>query len=76
MFLTNPAVIQVVLPTKSIRNEKILETLMVQANSGMYRVQDSYLENVQKQGSSKESRFQTTVTYLHCICVSIQVALI
>ena len=46
--------IQIVLPSKSIRNEKILETLMVQANSGMYRVQDSYLEacqNVQKQAS-------------------------
>ena len=50
--------IQIVLPSKSIRNEKILETLMVQANSGMYRVQDSYLEacqNVQKQASESVS---------------------
>ena len=30
------------------RNEKILETLMIQANSGMYRVQDSYLEACQQ----------------------------
>ena len=46
------------LPSKSIRNEKILETLMVQANSGMYRVQDSYLEacqNVQKQARRNQS---------------------
>ena len=49
---------QIVLPSKSIRNEKILETLMVQANSGMYRVQDSYLEacqNVQKQARRNQS---------------------
>ena len=39
---------QHVLPSKAIRNEKILETLMVQANSGMYRVQDSYLEACQQ----------------------------
>ncbi|CAB4059158.1 Signal-induced proliferation-associated 1-like protein 1,Rap1 GTPase-activating protein 2,Rap1 GTPase-activating protein 1,GTPase-activating protein DDB_G0291510 [Lepeophtheirus salmonis] len=40
--------IKVVLPSKSIRNEKILETLMVQANSGKYRIQDSYFEACQK----------------------------
>ncbi|QQP31400.1 Putative LOC100880942, partial [Caligus rogercresseyi] len=33
---------------KAIRNEKILETLMVQANSGKYRIQESYFEACQK----------------------------
>ena len=36
------------LPSKAIRNDKILDTLTVQANSGMYRVQDSYLEACQR----------------------------
>ena len=45
--------LQIVLPSKSIRNEKILETLMVQANSGMYRVQDSYLEACQNVARQK-----------------------
>ena len=44
------------LPSKAIRNEKILETLMVQANSGMYRVQDSYLEACQQRMQKQDSR--------------------
>lgn len=32
--------ITVVLPTKSLRNERIMETLMIQAHMGMYRVQE------------------------------------
>ena len=35
---------QTVLPSKAIKNERILETLMFQANSGMYRIQESYIE--------------------------------
>lgn len=53
---------QTVLPSKAIRNEKILETLMVQANSGMYRVQDSYLEacqRLQKQDSKLSSEWES-----------------
>ncbi|CAM1314793.1 Uncharacterised protein g6651 [Pycnogonum litorale] len=36
--------IKVVLPTKTISNEKILETLLYQANTGIYRIQPSYFE--------------------------------
>ena len=37
-------VVQKVMPNKAIKNEKILETLMHQANSGMYRGFDHYIE--------------------------------
>ncbi|XP_039293776.1 uncharacterized protein LOC111044358 [Nilaparvata lugens] len=49
--------IKVVLPSKAIKNERILETLMFQANSGMYRIQDSYLEACQKRLQKQDSRF-------------------
>lgn len=49
--------IKVVLPTKAIRNERILDTLMYQANSGMYRVQPSYIQecriNMQERRDSR-----------------------
>ena len=48
--------IRVVLPSKAISNERILETLMLQANSGMYRVQDSDLEACQRSISRQSSR--------------------
>ncbi|CAG9788378.1 unnamed protein product [Diatraea saccharalis] len=49
--------IKVVLPSKAIKNERILETLMYQANSGMYRIQDSYLEACQQRLQKQDSRF-------------------
>ncbi|XP_049795003.1 uncharacterized protein LOC126209928 [Schistocerca nitens] len=50
--------IKIVLPSKAIKNERILETLMFQANSGMYRIQDSYLEACQQRLLQKQdSRF-------------------
>ncbi|KAL1138352.1 hypothetical protein AAG570_008416, partial [Ranatra chinensis] len=49
--------IKIVLPSKAIKNERILETLMFQANSGMYRIQDSYLEACQKRLQKQDSRF-------------------
>lgn len=49
--------IKVVLPTKVIPNERILETLMVQANSGQYRIQDSYFEACQKKVQKQDSRY-------------------
>ncbi|XP_075233852.1 rap GTPase activating protein radish [Lycorma delicatula] len=49
--------IKVVLPSKAIKNERILETLMFQANSGMYRIQDSYLEACQQRLQKQDSRF-------------------
>ncbi|XP_046666508.1 uncharacterized protein LOC124358259 [Homalodisca vitripennis] len=49
--------IKIVLPTKAIKNERILETLMFQANSGMYRIQDSYLEACQQRLQKQDSRF-------------------
>ncbi len=55
-FFSFPPFSQTVLPSKAIRNEKILETLMVQANSGMYRVQDSYLEACQRM-QKQDSRY-------------------
>lgn len=47
------------LPSKVIKNDKIMETLMIQANSGIYRVEDSYLDackRFQRQESCQESR--------------------
>ncbi|XP_037969779.2 uncharacterized protein LOC105380439 isoform X2 [Plutella xylostella] len=49
--------IKVVLPSKAIKNERILETLMYQANSGMYRIQDSYIEACQERLQKQDSRF-------------------
>ncbi|KOC61705.1 hypothetical protein WH47_02962, partial [Habropoda laboriosa] len=46
---------QIVLPSKAIRNERILETLMYQANSGIFRNVDSYLEAYQKKVQNQES---------------------
>jgi hypothetical protein len=48
--------VQIVLPSKAIKNERILETLMFQANSGMYRVQDSYLAACQQRLQQQDSR--------------------
>ena len=48
---------QIVLPSKAIRNERILETLMFQANSGMYRIQDDYLEVCQRRLQKQDSKF-------------------
>ncbi|XP_026482262.1 uncharacterized protein LOC113389444 [Ctenocephalides felis] len=55
--ITPQELIRVVLPTKTIKNERILETLMYQANSGMYRIQDSYLEACQQRLQKQDSRF-------------------
>ena len=55
--------LQTVLPSKVVRNEKIMETLMVQANSGIYRVEDSYLDackRFQRQESSDSKGAWTT----------------
>ena len=41
------------IPSKAIKNEKIMQTLMVQADSGMYRVQDHYFEAC-RQGLQKQ----------------------
>ncbi|KAF0296795.1 Rap1 GTPase-activating protein 1 [Amphibalanus amphitrite] len=51
--------IRVVLPSKAISNERILETLMLQANSGMYRVQESDLEACQRSISRQGSRLSS-----------------
>ena len=51
------------LPSKVVRNEKIMETLMAQANSGIYRVEDSYLDackRFQRQESSDSKGAWTT----------------
>uniref|UniRef100_A0AAR5PYD7 Rap-GAP domain-containing protein n=2 Tax=Dendroctonus ponderosae TaxID=77166 RepID=A0AAR5PYD7_DENPD len=49
--------IKVVLPSKAIKNERILETLMYQANSGMYRIQDSYIKECTQRLQKQDSRF-------------------
>ncbi|CAG0886584.1 unnamed protein product [Darwinula stevensoni] len=49
--------IKVVLPSKAIKNERILETLMYQANSGMYRIQDDYLQACTLRLQKQDSRF-------------------
>ncbi|XP_026668884.1 uncharacterized protein LOC108624396 isoform X2 [Ceratina calcarata] len=53
--ITPHELIRIVLPTKAIRNERILETLMHQANSGIYRNVDSYLEAYQEKVQNQES---------------------
>ncbi|XP_055608146.1 uncharacterized protein LOC129755598 [Uranotaenia lowii] len=55
--ITPQELIKVVLPSKAIKNERILETLMYQANSGMYRIQDSYLEACQQRLQKQDSRY-------------------
>ena len=44
--------IKILLPSKAIKNEKILETLNIQANTGIYRVNDSFLEACQAVGGA------------------------
>nr|CAD7402073.1 unnamed protein product [Timema poppensis] len=56
-YISRSCCSQVVLPSKAIKNERILETLMFQANSGMYRIQDSYLEACQQRLQKQDSRF-------------------
>ena len=56
---------QTVLQSKVIRNEKIMETLMIQANSGTYRVQESYLDackRFQQQQESTSTEWTSTET--------------
>lgn len=48
--------IKIVLPSKAVKNERILETLMVQANTGMYRVQEKYLIECQERMQKQDSR--------------------
>ncbi|XP_018327359.1 uncharacterized protein LOC108738444 [Agrilus planipennis] len=49
--------IKIVLPSKAIKNERILETLMFQANSGMYRIQDSYIKEATQRLQKQDSKF-------------------
>ncbi|XP_058792517.1 uncharacterized protein LOC131664988 isoform X2 [Phymastichus coffea] len=53
--ITPQELIKIVLPSKSIKNEKILETLMFQANSGIYRNVDNYLEAYHNRVKHQES---------------------
>ncbi|XP_031776631.1 uncharacterized protein LOC100122885 isoform X2 [Nasonia vitripennis] len=53
--ITPQELIKIVLPSKSIRHERILETLMFQANSGIYRNVDHYLEAYQNRVQNQES---------------------
>ena len=59
IFIKSTSPFQIVIPSKAVKNEKIMETLMVQANSGMYRVHDTYFEackqKLQKQDSKVSS---------------------
>ncbi|EEB14429.1 rap GTPase-activating protein, putative [Pediculus humanus corporis] len=54
--ITPQELIKIVLPSKAIKNERILETLMFQANSGMYRIQDSYIIECQQRLQKQESK--------------------
>ncbi|XP_024085249.1 uncharacterized protein LOC106662692, partial [Cimex lectularius] len=55
--ITPHELIKIVLPSKAIKNERILETLMFQANSGMYRIQECDLEACQRRLQKQDSRF-------------------
>lgn len=55
--ITPQELIKIVLPTKAIKNERILETLMYQANSGIYRINDSYLAACTERLTKQDSRY-------------------
>nr|XP_023020456.1 uncharacterized protein LOC111509018 [Leptinotarsa decemlineata] len=55
--ITPQEIIKIVLPSKTIKNERILETLMFQASSGMYRMQDDIIEECTQRLQKQESRF-------------------
>lgn len=57
--------IKIVLPTKAVRNERILETLMDQANTGVFRLQRHYLEQF------RETMQQTTGAHSDSIDVGL-----
>ncbi|XP_034941972.1 uncharacterized protein rsh [Chelonus insularis] len=48
--ITPQELIRIVLPSKAIKNERILDTLMLQANSGIYRNMDACIEDYQRKG--------------------------
>lgn len=52
--------IKIVIPSKAIKNEKIMETLMVQANSGMYRVHDTYFEECKQKLQKQDSKVSSS----------------
>ena len=47
------------IPSKAIKNEKIMETLLVQANSGMYREHEMYFEACKEKLQKQDSRFSS-----------------
>lgn len=47
--------IKIVLPTKAVKNERILETLMDQANTGVFRLQRHYLEEFRERMETADS---------------------
>ena len=47
------------IPSKAIKNEKIMETLLVQANSGMYREHEMYFEACKEKLLKQDSRFSS-----------------
>ncbi|GBL74425.1 Signal-induced proliferation-associated 1-like protein 1 [Araneus ventricosus] len=47
--------IRVILPTKTISNQRILETLLWQADTGMYRIQQSHIEECRARTRAENS---------------------
>ncbi|XP_055930651.1 uncharacterized protein LOC129960928 isoform X2 [Argiope bruennichi] len=47
--------IRVILPTKTISNQRILETLLYQADTGMYRIQQSHIEECRARTKAENS---------------------
>lgn len=54
--ITPQELIKIVLPSKAIKNERILETLMYQANTGIFRINDSYMQACQRRLQAQDSR--------------------
>ena len=52
-------IFQIVIPSKAVKNEKIMETLLVQANSGMYREHEMYFEACKEKLQKQDSRFSS-----------------
>ncbi|XP_071043931.1 uncharacterized protein [Parasteatoda tepidariorum] len=51
--------IKVILPTKTISNERILNTLLYQADSGMYRIQQSFLEECRANATDETEEYDS-----------------
>lgn len=51
-----PILLQIVLPSKTIENQAILDTLTKQANSGIYRLRESTFQDFHERVQRQQTR--------------------